>query len=132
MTPEDPEARLRRLFAEARLADENRARPFKTVLRSQGMHTRRSSGTRVSLRSLGLFAASALLLAVYVLRSRTPAAPQPNAANRVSADLSSWKSATDFLLDTPGAELLRSAPVLRSSLLAPLEKPPSERKGRPS
>ncbi len=113
----DSERELRRLFEELRRADEISAPSFKNIL-----DRARAGGERTHsvpfLRALPF----ALVLAVIavswiVLRGprRGPAPAVPEEPPRAVA-LADWKSPTDFLLKTPGAELLNSTPALTEPL----------------
>ncbi|MGH2625550.1 MAG: hypothetical protein ACRDHY_02730, partial [Anaerolineales bacterium] len=104
--PEDRE--LRELFAETRVEDFGRTPPFARVRR--GRAPRPLAPRRVGLRMALAGGVLVLLVAVgalTVLRGhREPDAEALALAHQVWA----WRSPTDFLLDTPGAEYLRTIP----------------------
>ena len=61
--------------------------------------------TRVSVPQLTF--AAMLLITIAVIVFHPPAKPQPS--------ITAWKAPTDFLLQTPGRELLTSVPDLKGS-----------------
>ncbi len=75
----------------------------------------RGAGRRTSARTtwiaMALAAAALLIVAVDVTRRR--ASPMPSVA--VDLDATHWRAPTDFLLATPGVELLRDIPELGTS-----------------
>jgi hypothetical protein len=68
----------------------------------------------------GLAAAAALLVAAlitsFALRSRT-SPPVPQAELATAQKLAEWRAPSDFFLETPGSELLRTTPKLGVSYL---------------
>ena len=103
MTPEDRE--LSRLFEAARRADESAAPDLERLL----ARSRRRRPTSASRRIAYAAAVACLVtVAVVLLRGVHPA---PAAETLQLAD---WLSPTDFLLDTPGSELLSELPTLAS------------------
>jgi len=93
---------LRALFAAARRRDAARAPGFADTL---AVPRRRPSRARVPL-ALAAAAVAVVVAAVWLLRP-APEFPIDLAATR-------WEAPTDFLLRTPGAELLRSVPDVGS------------------
>jgi hypothetical protein len=91
---------LRRLFDEARRADEEKAPPFRIVLGRPG------SRARVERIPLGILAAAAAILAFAV--SLALFRPEPPAPIRIA----DWRSPTDFLLAPPYPDLFGSPPSL--------------------
>lgn len=73
------------------------APPFGPMWRARA---RRSFAPRLAFAAVLLV----VIVATFVLR---PERPQPS--------ISAWKAPTDFLLQTPGRELLQSTPELRGS-----------------
>jgi hypothetical protein len=102
---------LARLLAELRREDEASAPSLREVLaRAREIGSSAPSGPALWIAAAALIvalAAGALLLR----RSDSDAALQS------AARLARWKSPTDFLMRTPGAELLSSGPDLTSPLL---------------
>jgi hypothetical protein len=92
---------LRERFARLRTQESARAPGFGAVM------NRRRADTSIAraLRPLAL-AAAALLLVTWA--ARETADPPPPVPAFVAAP--AWRSPTDFLLDVPGAELLRTTP----------------------
>lgn len=104
---------LRRAFAELRRADSEGAPAYEAV-----MARRRADQRRMSLVPLlGTTLAAGVLLASLVtgLAMRRTAAPSP-----APLAIEEWTAPTDFLLQTPGSDILDSVPRfgLRPSLLA--------------
>lgn len=96
---------LRARFAELRREEEAQAPEF--ALPS-------SSGPRHHRRPVGKFFAFAVCLvtitAVAFWLRLVPSKPEPN--GKTVASLAEWRSPTDFLLETPGRELLRTVPAI--------------------
>ncbi len=93
-----PDDALRAGFAALRREEAEQAPPF------AGLWGRKVHSGR---RRWGWFVATACVLiaaAVFWIRLR-----QPEPSNTV-ASITEWKAPTDFLLETPGSELLRSVP----------------------
>jgi hypothetical protein len=94
--PED-DRDLRARFAELRRQDVLRAPDFAGLMQ----HARRSRARMFTRMAVAVCVLAAGLL-VLVLYPRRPAPPAPS--------LTQWRSPTDFLLETPGRDLLRSVP----------------------
>ncbi|HEX7288482.1 MAG TPA: hypothetical protein VF532_20020 [Candidatus Angelobacter sp.] len=92
---------LHQRFAELRRQDTARAPEFAALLRPRAKRTGFSAFSR-----LAIAVACVLVITVTLARyhSRPPAKPVPS--------LSEWRSPTDFLLQTPGRELLIGVPRL--------------------
>jgi hypothetical protein len=94
---------LRERFAALRRDDAKRTPDFERMLRR--------SRHRASSRLGGLVAASCLLLAAVAASvfqiSHDRARPAPNA---FTPSLANWRAPTDFLLNTPGRELMHTVP----------------------
>jgi len=113
--PEDPNSQrgpsdeqLRELFSILRSEDDAQAPPFL----AGPQPSRRPSRWR--LASASVFAATALAAFLWLrieILPRPPAASRGSNASAVS--ITEWRPATDFLLNTPGREILRNAPVIR-------------------
>jgi len=87
--------RLRAAFAELRRVESVRTPPFRGLLSSRAR--------RPSLR-LAFAVLLLIVLAVVMIPRR---APQPS--------ITTWRAPTDFLLKTPGQELLESVPDLKGT-----------------
>ena len=97
---------LRRAFEGLRRSDEASAPSFSATLSGA-----RNRAPRRRTFLLATAAALVVLVAIAAaLLRRSPASPR--FAETVA--ISDWRSPTDFLLQTPGAELLDSLPVLSS------------------
>ena len=120
MSDEREERGLRDLFAQQRADESARAPSFASTMASARRRDRRAGGRRTMW--LGAAAAAAAVIAVALVMMPRRAGDE---TRRMTAELSSvgWRSPTDFLLETPGAELLRTTPrIVRledMSLLAP-------------
>lgn len=97
----DDDRNLQGRFAELRRQDAGSAPEFPALLRRRA----KRPGSR-ALSRLAVGVACVLVIAVALARfhSRPPAKPVPA--------LTEWRSPTDFLLQTPGRELLISVPRL--------------------
>jgi hypothetical protein len=65
---------------------------------------------RTAKPSIGLIAASALLAAI--VAAIVASHPPRRTPDRPVASIAEWKSPTDFLLDTPGRDLLQTVPTI--------------------
>jgi hypothetical protein len=103
------EDRLRGLFEAWRREADAAVPPFERFLKEQGG---RSRPRPRRIRFLRLTAAAALAAVIVLGRLAGREAP-PAAPSRVPVStLASWKSPTDWLLKTPGREMLDSVPAL--------------------
>jgi hypothetical protein len=116
MSRHDDDADLRRAFAALRESERQEPPPFARLWQSAG---RRRRARPFLLAAAGAAAVAAALLAAWLLR---PQAPVPARAAAVPS-LSRWRPATDFLLRTPGRELLGEPPALGRAL--PIDLGPS-------
>jgi hypothetical protein len=103
----DREDSLRELFHTLRAEDEARAPSYERVLA-------RRSPARGRIGPLVGVAIALLLLGVW-WQSSSPADRRPAAVARPAESLSHWRAPTDFLLRTPGQELLEEFPPFESS-----------------
>ena len=123
-----PDTELRRLFRELARTDETSAPSFRELrarARTSDLGGRRN-------RSVRLVAALALVGALAVALSLLfpPRGARPGEVVTGSLSLSSWSAPTDFLLETPGRELLDSAPRIGVGLLEiPTAESSKETKG---
>ncbi len=90
---------LRDAFARLREAESKTIPPFRVEIRDSRLEIRRTA-----------FALIVLILIIsgsfFIRKDRHPASPP-------DVTLSTWRAPTDFLLDTPGRELLTSSPRLQ-------------------
>jgi hypothetical protein len=108
---------LRKLFQEAREADEASAADFHTIRRRAAEGQATSRRLRWGLIALPAAAALAVGLGLLVA-GRGSDTPSPEAVpSEVSAlTLDEWTAPTDFLLETPGRELLGQFPPIGASI----------------
>src|SRR5437867_3640560 len=105
------ETQLKQLFADLRQQDERTTPSFGATWHSA---MARSEAVRPSLAWFRLSTLTAVLIgvavavSVFLPRSRT----EPRQAQPVSLTISQWQSPTDFLLTTPGEQLLKTVPQL--------------------
>lgn len=112
------------LMARPRPATSRSARALRRPVRDRDVRARRrSSASTIAGRGLvpRLAAAAAVVVAVAtgVWLGRTQTEPGTVFAARDVQPLANWVAPTDFLLDTPAAELLRTTPAIPGPL--PLE-----------
>jgi hypothetical protein len=93
---------LRDRFAALRREEEQGAPPFAAVRQAARAHRRRPASRRWLLAPVSVAAALCLLLVWLTERTGTPP-PAPPGASLALAD---WRPPTDFLLQTPGREIL--------------------------
>ena len=105
MTNEDPD--LREIFAGLRREDERAAPPFQRLWRAA---VRRDAMAPVRTRWILATAGIAGIAAVVLMLSR--GTPPVNVPDESTVSLSSWRAPTDFLLQTPGRDLLATVPRL--------------------
>ena len=74
---------------------------------------------RWALGTVGATAALALLLWTTVFRSGRPA------ESIIDLSLVAWTAPSDYLLETPGRDLLRSLPEIETTVVAPIPADPS-------
>jgi type VI protein secretion system component VasF len=98
---------LRDSFAALRGEQEARAPEFVIPPRPVSKHGRRNASARL----LAALACVAAMMAA-VLWLRTPAKTPRRTSDAPIASITNWKSPTNFLLDTPGRELLRTVPAI--------------------
>jgi hypothetical protein len=116
VTAEDDD--LRRRFASLREQDE-RERPGYAGVCARGLTRTKSAGWRALVGAVAV--AALVLVAPFAGRDREPPPP-----------LAEWRAPTDFLLETPGREVLTLAPSLHRGLwtATPPALPPSTRRER--
>lgn len=110
---------LRELFRAGLREDSAGAPAFRELRRRS--HPRSDTVSRVRLPR-PILAALVVVLAVTVAYLRRGGPQPPPATQPLLSDVS-WKGPTDFLLETPGRELLRSTPRIGAPLpeVSPLE-----------
>jgi hypothetical protein len=109
--------RLRRLFHEMHAADmpapAYESPDAATAAPAASASTARPVRSPAIARAAwGLAAAAAAGAVVLALRTAPGTTPAEDETIRLAASLTSWEAPTDFLLTTPGAEFLHSAPRL--------------------
>ena len=119
MSSRDVDRELARLFEAQRQADEAAAPAFREVLA-------RTRARRAPLEGLiwrPALAVAAVVVVAAVLTLHRPARPVPptnrtrartpeSALPAAAVALAAWRAPTDFLLETPGADLLTRVPAL--------------------
>ncbi len=98
---------LRDRFAEMRSEDEAGAPPFRATLAgAERRHRRSPRGVRLRAGAMAAAAVlAALALGLALLR-------RPGSGVELDLSATRWRSPTDFLLQLPGDELLRTVPRL--------------------
>jgi hypothetical protein len=109
---------LQRAFQSLRDEDERRTVSFDAILHRNRRVERYAWGPL-----LGASVASAVLVALAVTQLELPHRPQLRARNAQAPFILAWRSPTDFLLDTPGSELMRNSPEIGSSIDSVSPKP---------
>ena len=106
MNDERDERGLRDLFARQRADELGRAPAFAQTVASARRRGRRAT-VRRTMWLLGTASAAAIVVAMVMMPGGVGEGTQ-----QVAVELSSvrWRSPTDFLLETPGAELMRTTP----------------------
>ena len=101
----DEDRDLRERFARLKREDRTHVPPFRAPRAREAPRWGR----------LGQFAAAAAVVLIALVLARPDRTP-PAITGRGSIDLSTvaWKSPTDFLLLTPGSELMRTVPAVGS------------------
>jgi hypothetical protein len=119
---------FRERFASLRREDAKRAPGFERLLQRS---PRRSASHLGALAAASCLLVAATVVTVLQLSHRSRPAPYD-----ATPSLANWRAPTDFLLDTPGRELLRSVPQIGqpSELLgrfpAPIDPTPSRSIGQ--
>ena len=126
MTPDsfEPDRELSRLFEAGRRTDESAAPDLETLL-ARGPRRRTSSGRRIAFATALAILVTVAVLLMYApgdARRVTPVAEPP-------MQLADWESPTDFLLETPGSELLTQIPTLAPSAVRENVSSPQLTKG---
>jgi hypothetical protein len=96
----DDDRDLRNRFARLRSEDRSHVPPFHPPVAGNASRSR---------WPIGIAIAAAIALVALVLTQRDPRPLVP-----VDLSVAAWRSPTDFLLDTPGRDMLRRVPVLGS------------------
>jgi hypothetical protein len=108
MRPPDPHSELGRLFSELRRADEASAPPFRRLL--ERARAARGAPSRPRLLPFAALSVVIAAAALAVVLYRRPALQTASRERPVA--VSQWRSPTDWLLQTPGSELLSELPEL--------------------
>jgi hypothetical protein len=104
MRHEDDDSDLRQAFAALRREDADQASPFRAML-AGGAGRRGRRFTPAPGRLVAAAALVAALVGVWAMRGPAPATPP-------MASMERWTAPTDFLLRTPGREVLETVPRL--------------------
>jgi len=120
----DDDRELREGFTRLR-AEEERGAPAFSALRGHAGHA--AAPRRRLLAPLALAAAAVLAAAMLWRRESPPSPPVPPAAAPSAISLDQWRAPTDFLLQTPGRELLSTVPALGRGLPRAITSPMPER-----
>ena len=108
MSGDDPD--LREYFAAVRQEEEARVPPMsKFVRRAQGLGRKNLSG-RLTIAATGV--AMTFAAALWLLPGSRAPQEELNRGRERAASITTWKPATDFLLDTPGREVLQAVPAI--------------------
>jgi len=105
---------LRELFSVLRKEEMPRTPPFIPGPKIESVRQRRPAKWRPGLRFAATVCAATLLAALLWLRHDLPrrrASPGQGSYAPV-ASITEWRPPTDFLLNTPGREMMRTVPVL--------------------
>jgi hypothetical protein len=100
----DDDRELRKVFAQLKREDRDRIPSFRTP-------TARGAPR---WRPVARVAVAAAIVLIAVVLARPDRTPPTTARQVVDLGASTWRSPTDFLLITPGSELLRSVPAVGS------------------
>ena len=107
----DSDNTLRRRFAALRREDEQHAPEFASLWKAHVGTRRRKARAGAPRRQVRWFAVTACaliaLLAFLWIRSA-----QRRPEETMAASITEWKAPTDFLLETPGREFLRTVPEI--------------------
>ena len=97
-----PDDMLRRRFAALRGEEDQQAPEFAALWKARAGARRR--------QTRWFAAAACMLVALLALLWMRPAQRRPD--NKTVASITEWKAPTDFLLETPGRELLHTVPEI--------------------
>ena len=112
MTPNREDTPLHALFAALRAQEAAAARTFEHTLADARAQTRRQSRSMPLRPAVAIIAVVLLALVVRAVPVRPPDARPRSSAAPIDLTSHLWRAPTDFLLDLPGAELLRTIPTL--------------------
>lgn len=115
MRTEDTNSDLRQIFSVLKEEDRQLGTSFRALLGRSRPRRRAASRRWVAAASI---AAAGAVIVVALVNTMNRASPKPWIHPSLSA--TSWRAPTDFLLETPGRELLGSMPSLGSPTDWPL------------
>jgi hypothetical protein len=115
MTNDDPD--LREIFAGLRREDECAAPPFQRLWRAGA----RRDAMAPPVRTRWILATAGIAGIAAVVLTLSRGTPRVNVPDESTVSLSTWRPPTDFLLQTPGRDLLATVPRL-GMLTAPTVK----------
>lgn len=107
MTTQDTNSDLREMFSALKEEDRQLGASFRTVFGRSRLRRRETSRKWVAAASL---AAAGAVIVVTLVNTINRASPKPWMHPSLSA--TSWRAPTDFLLETPGRDLLGGIPSL--------------------
>jgi len=122
MNQEDHDSDLRSLFQELRRQEEYFSPSFKKLWRNG--RSKRLKSPQLWRVAAALSLGVGLALLAYFVGREFVVTPVPHSQ---SQSISKWKAPTDFLLQTPGIEILNSTPTLTAPV--PNYQLPLEEKG---
>ena len=98
----DDDVDLRERFARLRGDDQQRVPPFASVLAGRGIHRYAASAALLRV----VVVAAGVVLAALIFRAWSA----PNVEADFAHPRAHWRAPTDFLLDVPGGDMLRTIP----------------------
>ena len=107
----DGDRDLREYFAALRREEEAHVPPISNLCLTAHEHGRRRISGKLAVAATCL--TTLIAVAVWLLPGSRVAHQRSNRGReQAAASITSWKPATDFLLDTPGRELLEGVPAI--------------------
>lgn len=107
----DSDNTLRRCFAALRRDEEQHAPEFASLWKARVGTRRRKARAGTRRRPAHWLAATACVL-IALMAFLWVRSTQRRAEEKTVASITDWKAPTDFLLETPGRELLRTVPEI--------------------
>lgn len=103
MNRQQDDSDLRKLFAAIRESDGDLIPSFQRVWNASRLRQPKPAGVRILRLAVFVFL---VLLGVHLVNR-----PETKPVKQLAGSLSKWKAPTDFLLKTPGMEVLQSVPT---------------------
>lgn len=116
MKRENDHRTVRELFEGARQEESGASPEFSTVWRAAERRRRTTRSSRPSRRERWLLATATVALVTIVIAIAYYGSRPPVEPPWPFSSLTSWEAPTDFLLETPGSDLLRTLPELTPEL----------------